>query len=202
MVGAGTIRIDDPLLTVRPHATRRKPYARVVVCETDADPGREPGPRAAGRRAAGRLPPHDRARPGRRARASSPRSKRGPRWSTSAPQDARELDLARRAGRAARARHRDRAVRGRPDAGRPAARRAAWCSARSGWSRRASCAPSDAVPVLAGADLAGANGWRFDRIERARRRCAPLRGPDRMFSGLIVHDGRVAVARGRRSRAA
>jgi diaminohydroxyphosphoribosylaminopyrimidine deaminase/5-amino-6-(5-phosphoribosylamino)uracil reductase len=34
MVGAGTIRIDDPLLTVRPHRTRRKPYGRVVVCET------------------------------------------------------------------------------------------------------------------------------------------------------------------------
>jgi diaminohydroxyphosphoribosylaminopyrimidine deaminase / 5-amino-6-(5-phosphoribosylamino)uracil reductase len=34
MVGAGTIRIDDPLLTIRPHRTRVKPYARVVVCET------------------------------------------------------------------------------------------------------------------------------------------------------------------------
>jgi len=34
MVGAGTIRVDDPLLTVRPHANRRKPYTRVVVCET------------------------------------------------------------------------------------------------------------------------------------------------------------------------
>jgi diaminohydroxyphosphoribosylaminopyrimidine deaminase / 5-amino-6-(5-phosphoribosylamino)uracil reductase len=34
MVGAGTVRVDDPLLTVRPHRTRVKPYARVVVCET------------------------------------------------------------------------------------------------------------------------------------------------------------------------
>jgi len=33
MVGAGTVRVDDPQLTLRPHATRRKPYARVVVCE-------------------------------------------------------------------------------------------------------------------------------------------------------------------------
>ena len=33
MVGAGTIRVDDPQLTVRPHASRRKPYVRVVVCE-------------------------------------------------------------------------------------------------------------------------------------------------------------------------
>jgi diaminohydroxyphosphoribosylaminopyrimidine deaminase/5-amino-6-(5-phosphoribosylamino)uracil reductase len=34
MVGAGTVRVDDPLLTIRPHRTRIKPYARVVVCET------------------------------------------------------------------------------------------------------------------------------------------------------------------------
>jgi diaminohydroxyphosphoribosylaminopyrimidine deaminase/5-amino-6-(5-phosphoribosylamino)uracil reductase len=38
MVGAGTIRIDDAQLTLRPHRTRRKPYTRVVVCETDAVP--------------------------------------------------------------------------------------------------------------------------------------------------------------------
>ena len=40
MVGAGTVRIDDPLLTVRPHHVRRKPYTRVVACE------RAPIPRA------------------------------------------------------------------------------------------------------------------------------------------------------------
>jgi diaminohydroxyphosphoribosylaminopyrimidine deaminase/5-amino-6-(5-phosphoribosylamino)uracil reductase len=34
MVGAGTVRIDDPLLTVRPHITRRTPYHRAVVCES------------------------------------------------------------------------------------------------------------------------------------------------------------------------
>jgi diaminohydroxyphosphoribosylaminopyrimidine deaminase/5-amino-6-(5-phosphoribosylamino)uracil reductase len=38
MVGAGTVRIDDPLLTVRPHASRRKPYTRIVVCERDPIP--------------------------------------------------------------------------------------------------------------------------------------------------------------------
>src|SRR5579875_2492061 len=38
MVGAGTIRIDDPLLTVRPYRSRRKPYVRVVVCERDPIP--------------------------------------------------------------------------------------------------------------------------------------------------------------------
>jgi diaminohydroxyphosphoribosylaminopyrimidine deaminase/5-amino-6-(5-phosphoribosylamino)uracil reductase len=31
MVGAGTVRADDPLLTLRPHRTRVKPYFRVVV---------------------------------------------------------------------------------------------------------------------------------------------------------------------------
>lgn len=35
MVGAGTIRVDDPQLTVRPPSHRLRPYKRVVVCETD-----------------------------------------------------------------------------------------------------------------------------------------------------------------------
>ncbi|MBD5635483.1 MAG: RibD family protein, partial [Candidatus Eremiobacteraeota bacterium] len=38
MVGAGTVRIDDPQLSVRPPRARRKPYVRVVVCEADAVP--------------------------------------------------------------------------------------------------------------------------------------------------------------------
>jgi diaminohydroxyphosphoribosylaminopyrimidine deaminase/5-amino-6-(5-phosphoribosylamino)uracil reductase len=38
MVGAGTVRVDDPQLTVRPFVARNVPYARVVVCETDAIP--------------------------------------------------------------------------------------------------------------------------------------------------------------------
>lgn len=38
MIGAGTARTDDPLLTVRPHRTRRKPYGRIVVCESGALP--------------------------------------------------------------------------------------------------------------------------------------------------------------------
>ncbi|MBC5816479.1 MAG: bifunctional diaminohydroxyphosphoribosylaminopyrimidine deaminase/5-amino-6-(5-phosphoribosylamino)uracil reductase RibD [Candidatus Eremiobacteraeota bacterium] len=38
MVGAGTVRIDDPQLTVRPAHTRLRPYARIIVCETDAVP--------------------------------------------------------------------------------------------------------------------------------------------------------------------
>jgi len=35
MVGAGTVRVDDPLLTVRPSHARRRQYARVIVCETE-----------------------------------------------------------------------------------------------------------------------------------------------------------------------
>ncbi len=35
MVGAGTVRVDDPQLTVRPPRHRLRPFTRVVVCETD-----------------------------------------------------------------------------------------------------------------------------------------------------------------------
>jgi diaminohydroxyphosphoribosylaminopyrimidine deaminase/5-amino-6-(5-phosphoribosylamino)uracil reductase len=38
MVGAGTVRVDDPLLTLRPHRSRRVPFARVVVCESGPVP--------------------------------------------------------------------------------------------------------------------------------------------------------------------
>jgi diaminohydroxyphosphoribosylaminopyrimidine deaminase / 5-amino-6-(5-phosphoribosylamino)uracil reductase len=33
MVGAGTVRVDDPLLTVRPAFDRARPYARIVLCD-------------------------------------------------------------------------------------------------------------------------------------------------------------------------
>lgn len=36
MVGAGTVRIDDPRLTVRPPHDRARPYVRVVACQRDA----------------------------------------------------------------------------------------------------------------------------------------------------------------------
>ncbi|HEY8297668.1 MAG TPA: bifunctional diaminohydroxyphosphoribosylaminopyrimidine deaminase/5-amino-6-(5-phosphoribosylamino)uracil reductase RibD [Candidatus Baltobacteraceae bacterium] len=36
MVGAGTVRIDDPQLSVRPPHHRLRDYVRVVVCESDA----------------------------------------------------------------------------------------------------------------------------------------------------------------------
>jgi diaminohydroxyphosphoribosylaminopyrimidine deaminase / 5-amino-6-(5-phosphoribosylamino)uracil reductase len=38
MVGAGTVRVDDPALTVRPHHDRVRPYVRIVACESDPLP--------------------------------------------------------------------------------------------------------------------------------------------------------------------
>jgi diaminohydroxyphosphoribosylaminopyrimidine deaminase / 5-amino-6-(5-phosphoribosylamino)uracil reductase len=38
MVGAGTVRIDDPQLTVRPPHARRRPYLRIVACESGTLP--------------------------------------------------------------------------------------------------------------------------------------------------------------------
>jgi diaminohydroxyphosphoribosylaminopyrimidine deaminase / 5-amino-6-(5-phosphoribosylamino)uracil reductase len=35
MVGAGTVRVDDPQLTVRPPHDRLRPYVRVVFCQTE-----------------------------------------------------------------------------------------------------------------------------------------------------------------------
>ncbi|MGA8535236.1 MAG: bifunctional diaminohydroxyphosphoribosylaminopyrimidine deaminase/5-amino-6-(5-phosphoribosylamino)uracil reductase RibD [Candidatus Tumulicola sp.] len=35
MVGAGTVRVDDPQLTVRPAHYRLRPFVRVVACETE-----------------------------------------------------------------------------------------------------------------------------------------------------------------------
>jgi diaminohydroxyphosphoribosylaminopyrimidine deaminase / 5-amino-6-(5-phosphoribosylamino)uracil reductase len=38
LVGAGTVRVDDPQLTVRPPHPRLRPFVRVVACETDTVP--------------------------------------------------------------------------------------------------------------------------------------------------------------------
>jgi diaminohydroxyphosphoribosylaminopyrimidine deaminase/5-amino-6-(5-phosphoribosylamino)uracil reductase len=38
MVGAGTVRVDDPLLTVRPSHHRLRQFVRVVACETETIP--------------------------------------------------------------------------------------------------------------------------------------------------------------------
>ena len=164
MVGAGTIRIDDSLLTVRPHATRRKPYARVVICE------------------AGPVPPHSRvlAPP-----ADAPAGAYRPTIVLAPPaasatlaeiesiadvvyvgeRGAAQLDL-----RAALVALRERDVttvlcEGGPTlAGRlleaGLVQRVLWFVAP------AFLRADSAVPALAGADLSGRNGWRFDRIER------------------------------------
>ncbi len=36
MVGAGTVRVDDPQLTVRPPSHRLQPFKRIIACETDS----------------------------------------------------------------------------------------------------------------------------------------------------------------------
>ncbi len=38
MVGAGTVRVDDPQLTVRPPSHRLRPFKRIIACETDTIP--------------------------------------------------------------------------------------------------------------------------------------------------------------------
>ncbi len=164
MVGAGTIRVDDPLLTVRPHATRRKPYTRVVMCETDPIP--------AGSRVV--MPP-----PAAPADAYSPTIVLAPGGARArfaaleaaadvvyvGDDDARELDLGG-ALVALRARGISTVLcEGGPTlAGRLLAarlvQRVVWLVAPTFLSGE------DAVPALGGADLDGSNGWRFDRIER------------------------------------
>ena len=164
LIGAGTVRVDDPLLTVRPHANRRAPYRRVVACETAPIPLTSrvltPPPDA----------PPDAYAPtivlapaGCRAEfaALEPLAEvvyvGGP--------AARELDLGR-ALLALRAREIVSVLcEGGPTlAGGLLARglveRIVWFVAPL--LLRA----EGAVPVLAGAKVGGHDGWRFDRIER------------------------------------
>ena len=165
LIGAGTVRVDDPLLTVRPHTTRRAPYHRVVACETAPIPVTsrvlKPPPDA---------PPEAYARTillapaGRRAEfaALEPLADvvfvDGP--------DEGELDLGQALLTLRRAREISSVLcEGGPTlAGRLLARglveRIVWFVAPL--LLRA----EGAVPVLAGAEVAGHDGWRFDRIER------------------------------------
>jgi diaminohydroxyphosphoribosylaminopyrimidine deaminase/5-amino-6-(5-phosphoribosylamino)uracil reductase len=164
MVGAGTIRVDDPLLTVRPHATRRKPYARVVVCETHAFPAESrvlaPPPDAP----AGAYRPTIVLAPGG-ARATFAALEPLADVVYAGGEDAMELDLVA----ALRAlRERDVATvlcEGGPTlAGRLIA---AGLVQRVVWFVAPAFLRADhAVPALGGADLSERNGWRFDRIER------------------------------------
>jgi diaminohydroxyphosphoribosylaminopyrimidine deaminase/5-amino-6-(5-phosphoribosylamino)uracil reductase len=164
MVGAGTVRIDDPLLTVRPHATRRKPYARIVVCERDAiaPESRVLAPPADA--------PADAYRPtivlaprGARAKFAALEAVADVVYAGS--EDATELDLVAALGAL---RERDIATvlcEGGPTL---AARLlAAGAVQRVVWFIAPAFLRTDtAVPVLGGGDLSGRNGWRFDRIER------------------------------------
>jgi len=164
MVGAGTVRVDDPLLTVRPHATRRKPYTRIVACEFAPVPVES------------RIfsPPDD-APPDAYARTIvlAPSGARAS-FAVLEPvadviyagdEGATLLDLAA-ALRALRERDISTVLcEGGPTlAGRLLAKglvqRLLWFVAPVFLSREG------AVPALAGADLGAANGWRFDRIER------------------------------------
>ncbi len=178
MVGAGTVRADDPLLTVRPHRTRTKPYARVVVCET--------APIPADRRII--VPPPD-APPGSY-RPTIVLAPAGLRDAFAPLEGAAELlfagepDVDQLDLTAAM-----RALRGAGvttvlcEGGPTLAGRliAAGLVERIVWF----VAPvlfrsSDAVPVLAGADLAtAATGWTFDRVERV--------GDDLMISARLPH---------------
>ncbi len=164
MVGAGTVRVDDSLLTVRPHATRRKPYARVVVCEAGPLP---PASRIL-------APPLDAPEGSYRptillappaARATLAALEPVADVVYVADGDEAHLDL-RAALRALR--ERDIATvlcEGGPTlAGRlleaGLVQRVVWFLAP------AFLRGDDAVPALAGGDVSRRNGWRFDRIER------------------------------------
>jgi diaminohydroxyphosphoribosylaminopyrimidine deaminase/5-amino-6-(5-phosphoribosylamino)uracil reductase len=178
MVGAGTIRIDDAQLTVRPHRTRRKPYVRVVACETDAVP---PASRVFaipdGAPPSAYAPTIVLAPGGVRERFADLERLADVVYVGGA--DAATLDL-RAALEALRARGVTSVLcEGGPTlAGRLLERRLVQ---RIMWF----VAPMflqtpQAVPVLAGADLTrAADGWRFDRVERV--------GDDMLVSARIDH---------------
>ncbi len=164
MVGAGTIRVDDPQLTVRPHATRGKPYVRVVVCEMGSVPVTsrvlhppDDAPAGAYARTIVLVPGGERAA----FAALEPLADVVPVGGA----DAARLDL-----RAAMIALRERGVATVLCEGGPTLAGnllAAGLVQRLVWL----LAPvvlhaQGAVPALAGDDLTGANGWRFDRIER------------------------------------
>lgn len=178
LVGAGTVRVDDPLLTVRPHRTRRKPYARVIACE-DAPVDRDRTIFA----------PPATAPPGAY-RPTIVLAPAGKRAAFAALEDVAEVLYAGDPG----AQHLDLAAglealraagvssvlcEGGPTlAGRLLERglvqRLVWFVAP------AFLAGPDAVPVLAGASLAErANGWRFERFERV--------GDDLMITVRLPH---------------
>ncbi len=178
MVGAGTVRVDDPLLTIRPHRTRVRPYARVVVCETS------PVPINSKIFSAPETAPAESYRPtivlapaGLRAgfAALEPVAE----VIYAGEQDARVLDLAA-AMRALRTAGVTTVLcEGGPTlAGRLIA---AGLVERVVWFVAPTLLRSpEAVPVLAGADVnALATGWTFDEVERV--------GDDLMITARLPH---------------
>jgi diaminohydroxyphosphoribosylaminopyrimidine deaminase/5-amino-6-(5-phosphoribosylamino)uracil reductase len=164
MVGAGTVRVDDPQLTVRPHATRVKPYTRVVVCEAGPVP-----PESRIFTAPDDAPPEAYVRtvvllPGGLRDVAASLSPRADVVAVGGP-DTVHLDL-----RAALVALRERGIATVLCEGGPTLAGnllAAGLVQRLVWF----VAPTllhaaGAVPALGGADQARADGWRFDRIER------------------------------------
>jgi diaminohydroxyphosphoribosylaminopyrimidine deaminase/5-amino-6-(5-phosphoribosylamino)uracil reductase len=178
MVGAGTVRVDDPLLTVRPHRTRRKPYTRVVVCES------APVPAASRVFAAPLDAPADAyartivlAPAGLRAAFASLAGVADVVFAGDSDATVLDLDAAMRALREAGVT--TVLCEGGPTlAARLLARRLV---ARAVWFVAPLFLQSpESVPVLAGADLGtAANGWTFERVVRA--------GDDLMLTARLPH---------------
>jgi diaminohydroxyphosphoribosylaminopyrimidine deaminase / 5-amino-6-(5-phosphoribosylamino)uracil reductase len=178
MVGAGTVRVDDPLLTIRPPRTRTKPYARVVVCETAPPPVASRVFAAPADAPAGSYRPTIVLAPAGAADAFAPLRAACEVVTAGDPQG-RRLDL-HAAMLALRARGISTVLcEGGPTlAGRLVAaglvERIVWFVAP------ALFAGAGAVPVLAGADLGTrANGWTFDEVERV--------GDDLMITARLPH---------------
>jgi diaminohydroxyphosphoribosylaminopyrimidine deaminase/5-amino-6-(5-phosphoribosylamino)uracil reductase len=178
MVGAGTVRIDDPLLTIRPHRTRVKPYARVVACEA------APVPRASKVLAPPADAPAGSYRPTIVLAPAGLRAEFAPLGEAcevvyaGAP-DARELDLPaalialRVTGITTVLCEGGPTLAGRLIAAR-LVERIVWFVAPS------LLHAAGAVPVLAGTDLSGlAAGWTFEEVERV--------GNDLMISARLPH---------------
>jgi diaminohydroxyphosphoribosylaminopyrimidine deaminase/5-amino-6-(5-phosphoribosylamino)uracil reductase len=178
MVGAGTVRIDDPLLTIRPHRTRVKPYARVVVCETAPLPPAcrvfAPPPDAP----PGSYRPTIVLAPAGLAAAFAPLAARCEVLPAGEP-DARRLDL-----HAAMLTLRGAGIATVLCEGGPtlaAGLIAAGLVERIVWFvAPVLLAAPGAVPVLSGADLSTiANGWTFEGVERV--------GNDLMITARLPH---------------
>jgi diaminohydroxyphosphoribosylaminopyrimidine deaminase/5-amino-6-(5-phosphoribosylamino)uracil reductase len=178
MVGAGTIRVDDPLLTIRPHRTRRAPYTRVVVCETAPVPATSRVFAPPSDAPPGAYAPTIVLAPAGLAAAFAPLAGSAHLILSGEP-DARELDLTAALAALRAAGVATVLCEGGPTlAARLLAQRLV---ARIVWFVAPKLFRSpDAVPVLAGADLAtAANGWTFDRVERA--------GDDLMITARLPH---------------